>query len=168
MADARSAVTRAKASLAEITIQGQPGFVLKDRLKRVTRTTSTQHVRLLPAFDAYLLGYRRRDMAVPPALQRRLQRGGGWLHPAIVVNGRAVGAWSLRRSGARGQVLIELFGPIRAPVRAGIKAQIIDIGRFLDLEMLVDFTQRDRGSKTDLSLHKKKPRSADLDLVTRS
>ncbi len=88
MAEARSAVTTAKASLAEVTIQGQPGFVRKDRQTRVTKSAAPQ-VRLLPAFDAYLLGYRRRDLAVPPALQRRLQRGGGWLHPAVVVNGRA-------------------------------------------------------------------------------
>ncbi|TMD46368.1 MAG: winged helix DNA-binding domain-containing protein, partial [Chloroflexi bacterium] len=87
-------------SLVGVTIQGQPGFVLKARLKRVT-TSATPQVRLLPAFDAYLLGYRRRDLAVPPSLQRRLQRGGGWLHPAVVVNGRAVAAWSLRKRQPR-------------------------------------------------------------------
>lgn len=145
MAEARSAASGAKATLAEITIQGQVGFVLKDRLKRVS-TVSTQQVRLLPEFDAYLLGYRRRDLAVPQALQRRLQRGGGWLHPAVVVNGRAVGAWSLRKSGGKGQVEVELFGRISAAVRAGIETEVDDIGRFLDLHMLVNFTQSDSGS----------------------
>ena len=50
MAEARSAVTTAKASLAEVTIQGQPGFVRKDRQTRVT-TSAAPRVRLLPAFD---------------------------------------------------------------------------------------------------------------------
>src|SRR4029077_1889841 len=84
MAEARSAVTAAKARLAEVTVQGQPGFALKEQLERST-TPAALDVRLLPAFDTYLLGYRKRDLAVPLPLQRRLQRGGGWLHPAVVV-----------------------------------------------------------------------------------
>jgi Winged helix DNA-binding domain len=133
MAEARSAVTGAKGSLTDVTIQGQPGFVLKDRLRQVT-APATRQARLLPAFDAYLLGYRRRDLAVAPALQRRLQRGGGWLHPAVVVNGRAVAAWSLRKSGSRGDLRVELepTGPLTRAIRAGIEAEVADIGRFLD------------------------------------
>jgi hypothetical protein len=139
MAQARSAVARAQASLTEVTIQGQPGFVLKGRLER--RRPSGQHVRLLPAFDTYLLGYRRRDLAVPPVLQRRLQRGGGWLHPAVVVNGRAVAAWSLRKTGGRGQIQIEPFETLTRAVRAGIEAEVADIGRFLGLELALEIAR---------------------------
>jgi hypothetical protein len=134
MAEARSAVAGAQASLAEVGIQGQPGFVLKDRLRSVA-TSSTPDVRLLPAFDAYLLGYRRRDLAVAPELQARLQRGGGWLHPAIVVNGRAVAAWILRKSGGRGQVRVEPTEPISRAIRAGIETEVADISRFLELPL---------------------------------
>jgi hypothetical protein len=135
MAEARSAVAGAKASLTNVTIHGQPPFLLKDRAKRAP-TIQTSQVRLLPAFDTYLLGYRRRDLAVGPALQRRLQRGGGWLHPAVVVNGRAVAAWSLRRSGGRGVLNIEPSEPISRAIRAGIEAEVADIGRFLDLQLM--------------------------------
>jgi hypothetical protein len=135
MAEARSAVAGAKASLTDVTFHGQPVFLLKDRAKRAP-TIQTSQVRLLPAFDTYLLGYRRRDLAVRPALQRRLQRGGGWLHPAVVVNGRAVAAWSLRRSGGRGVLNIEPSEPISRAIRAGIEAEVADIGRFLDLKLM--------------------------------
>jgi hypothetical protein len=158
MAEARTAVAGAKASLSEVTIQGQPAFLLKGRARRAP-TTRSSFVRLLPAFDAYLLGYRRRDLAVPAALQRRLQRGGGWLHPAIIVNGRAIGAWALRRWPGNGQVHVEAFGLISKSVRAGINAEIDDIGRFLGVRVLLDVTQRDLGSATDLAVHKKTPRS---------
>ena len=114
--------------------------MLKDRLKRVTRSATPQ-VRLLPAFDAYLLGYRRRDLAAPPALQRRLQRGGGWLHPAVVVNGRAVAAWSLRKSGDRGLLQVEPFESITRAVRAGIEAEVADIRRFLDLPLALEIAR---------------------------
>jgi hypothetical protein len=140
MAEARSAVAGAKPSLANVTIQGQPGFVLKDRRTQVAAPTTPQ-VRLLPAFDAYLLGYRRRDLAVAPALQRRLQRGGGWLHPVVVVNGRAVAAWSLRKSGARGRLQVEPFEAISRAIRAGIEAEVADIGSFLDLPVTLEIAR---------------------------
>ena len=140
MAEARSAVTGASARLTEITIHGQPAFLLKDRGNRA-RMPATQQVRLLPAFDTYLLGYRRRDLAVPPALQRRLQRGGGWLHPAVIVNGRAVGAWSLHMSGGRGLVHVELVGKVRDEVRAGVEVEVADIGRFLERSLTVEIAR---------------------------
>lgn len=138
MAEARSAVMGARASLADVTIQGLPGFVSKSQLKRVT-TSSSPQVRLLPAFDAYLLGYRRRDLSVPAALQRRLQRGGGWLHPAVVVNGRAVAGWTLRKAGSRSVLQVEPSEPISPAIRAGIDAEVADIGRFLDLQLTAGF-----------------------------
>ena len=142
MAEARSAVLGARAGLAEVTIHGEAGLVPEDRLKREA-SSPTHEVRLLPAFDTYLLGYRRRDLAVPPVLQRRLQRGGGWLHPAVIVDGRAVAAWSLRKYGRRGQVRLELFSRLNAAVRRGIEAEVVDIARFLELPLQVEFTQSD-------------------------
>jgi hypothetical protein len=137
MAEARSAVARAKPSLADVTIQDQPGFVLKDRLRQVAGSAPPR-ARLVPAFDAYLLGYRRRDLAVAPALQRRLQRGGGWLHPAVLVNGRAVAVWSLRTSGGRGRLQVER---VSRAIRAGIEAEVADIGRFLDLPVTLEIAR---------------------------
>jgi Winged helix DNA-binding domain len=142
MGDARSAVSGARTAFADIVVRGQLALVLKQDLALKAAAVKTD-VRLLPAFDTYLLGYRRRDLAVPAPLRRRLQRGGGWLHPAVVVNGRALAAWSLRKSGSRrGQVIIEPFAPIRPTVRAGIEAEVAQVGRFLELELTVNFTHR--------------------------
>jgi len=140
MRDARAAV--AGAGLAEVVIEGGPGYVPKQDLQLKATPLKTD-VRLLPAFDTYLLGYRRRDLAVPQLLRRRLQRGGGWIHPAVVVNGRAVAAWSMRKSGARGgQITVERFAILGSPVRAGVEVEVDSIGRFLDLQLTLNFTQR--------------------------
>ena len=140
MIDARSAVSGARAGLADVVIQGRPGFLSKQLLKLDAEPRKTD-VRLLPAFDTYLLGYRRRDLAVPIPLQRRLQRGGGWLHPAVVVNGRAVAAWSLRKSDSRGQIQVEPSEPISRAVRAGIESEVADVGRFLDLDVTFEIAR---------------------------
>ena len=141
MGEARSAVARAGAGLSEVSVQGQPGFVLKQRLALRAAPVKTD-VRLLPAFDTYLLGYRRRDLAVPPPLQRRLQRGGGWLHPVVVVNGRAVAAWRMHRTGLRGRVTIEPFEALTKAVRDGVEDEAADVGRFLDTEVEVEIRGR--------------------------
>lgn len=132
VSQARSAITVAAPSLTEVKVGHQTCFVLRERLAG-DRPPSPPTVRLLPAFDTYLLGYRSRELAVPATLERRLQRGGGWRHPAVVVDGRAIGAWSLRKSGMRGEVLVETLAPIGRSTRQGIEAEVADIGRFLGL-----------------------------------
>jgi hypothetical protein len=81
-------------------------------------------VRLLPAFDTYLLGYRTRDFAVAAEHARRVWPGGGIVRPAVVANGVAVGTW--RRSG--GAVSIEPFAGAPAVDTAD---EVADVKRFL-------------------------------------
>ena len=52
--------------------------------------------RLLPAFDEYLLGWKDRSFAVPPALAKRVHPGGGILRATATVDGIAVGTWSAK------------------------------------------------------------------------
>src|SRR5438309_9876612 len=134
ISEVRSGIAGARASFAEVSVQGKPGFLPKERLALRAASVRTD-VRLLPAFDTYLLGYRRRDLALSPALQRRLQRGGGWLHPAVVVNGRAVAAWSLRRTGLRGRLTVEPFEALKPAARAGVDNEVADVGRFLGISV---------------------------------
>lgn len=132
----RTAVAQAKSGLSEVSVGGQSAWMAKSRLTEPVRGSSdTPAVRLLPTFDSYLLGYRSRDLAVPAPLRRRLQPGGGWIHPAVVADGRAVAAWALRRVGVRGQVSVEPFEKLNRTVAAGIEAEVRDIGRFLALKV---------------------------------
>jgi hypothetical protein len=79
-------------------------------------------VRMLPAFDTYLLGYRDRGVAVPAEHTRAVWPGGGIIHPTVVANGAAVATWRL--SG--GEVTVTPFG-----AEPDAAAEIADIGRFL-------------------------------------
>ena len=133
---ARTAVADAKPALAQVSLHGEPAFLLRQRLDQLmANAPAVTDVRLLPSFDTYLLGYRSRDLAVQPLLQRRLQRGGGWLHPAVVVNGRAAGAWSLRRTGRRGRLIVEPFEALTKAVRVGVDEEVVDITRFLGISV---------------------------------
>jgi hypothetical protein len=69
---------------------------------RAPRPPEPPIVRLLPAFDTYLLGYRTRALTVAGAHARKVWPGGGIVRPTVVENGRAVGTW--RRSGTEVEV----------------------------------------------------------------
>ena len=101
-------------------------------------------VRLLPAFDEYLLGYASRAFALSPALERRLQRGGGWIHPAVVVDGRGIGAWRTQRRGDRLDVIVEPFERVTAAIAAGIAAEVADLGRYLAIETRLAMAEGER------------------------
>ncbi len=92
-------------------------------------------MRLLGAFDAYLLGYARRDLALSPTFARRIQAGGGWIHPALVVDGRVVGTWRQQRTAGGLAVTVEPFAAIPRNVQPRLEAEAQDVGRFLGLDV---------------------------------
>ncbi len=130
--EARLATAGARAPLTEVTVAGQPALMPTARLP-LPDGERRPNVRLLPAFDTYLLGYRRRDLAVSPVLQRRLQRGGGWIHPAVIVDGRVIAAWQLHRAGSQAQVRLDTAEPLSRAVRTGLMAEVTDLGRYVEL-----------------------------------
>ena len=92
-------------------------------------------VRLLGRFDDYLLGWRDRDLILDPAFARRIQAGGGWIHPAVVADGRVAGTWRARRTGDRLEVTVEPFaGRLPRGTGPALEAETADLGRFLGLE----------------------------------
>jgi hypothetical protein len=83
-------------------------------------------VRLLPAFDTYLLGYRTRELIVPAEHAREVWPGGGIVRPTVVANGRALGTW--RRAGTK--VEVEPFPG--APIdEEAVAEEVEDVRRFL-------------------------------------
>jgi hypothetical protein len=91
-------------------------------------------VRLLGRFDEYLLGWRGRDLILDPGYARRIQAGGGWIRPAVVVDGRVAGTWRARRAGGRLEVTVEPFGRLPSGSRPELEAEVADLGRFLGVE----------------------------------
>ncbi|WP_101784757.1 winged helix DNA-binding domain-containing protein [Nonomuraea indica] len=81
-------------------------------------------VRLLPAFDEYLLGWRSRDPVVPAGHARTVFPGGGILRPVVLVDGMVAGVWA--RRGA--DVTVSPFGEIAA---GPLAAEVEDVRSFL-------------------------------------
>ncbi|MBA3799705.1 MAG: winged helix DNA-binding domain-containing protein [Geodermatophilaceae bacterium] len=87
--------------------------------------------RLLGHFDAYLLGYRCRDLILESRYRKRIQAGGGMIQPAVLAGGLVVGTWRLGRTAKRAQLVVEPFATLSRSVRDALRAEAGDIGRFL-------------------------------------
>ncbi|MCU7821940.1 winged helix DNA-binding domain-containing protein [Kitasatospora sp. DSM 101779] len=87
-------------------------------------------VRLLGAFDNYLLGYRNRDAVLAPEFAKRINAGGGIVKPALVADGRVVGGW--RRE--KGALVVEPFRVLPAAVRLALAEEAAAVAAFLQVD----------------------------------
>ncbi len=88
-------------------------------------------VRLLPAFDTYLLGYRSRDLVVESQFARRINAGGGILHPTLLIDGRARAIWHSKQHGKQWGVIVEPFANLEGEIQPQLQVEVNDMGRFL-------------------------------------
>ncbi|MFD7714508.1 winged helix DNA-binding domain-containing protein [Streptomyces sp. NPDC059814] len=102
-------------------VDGQDDYALSARAPAGLEPTGD--VRLLPAYDNYLVGFTDRRLSVEPEHARTVWPGGGQISPTAVVDGLVRGVW--RRDRTRG-VALDLFDA--APDDAGARASHSDSG----------------------------------------
>jgi hypothetical protein len=118
--------------LVEVELDGGPAWLLASDLGALKKATAPKSVRLLPAFDPYVVGFRPRDLLVDPEHAPRIFRPQAWFSPVVLVGGRAAGVWERERRGRRLEVRIEPFRPLGATTRRALAAEAERLGEFLD------------------------------------
>jgi len=88
-------------------------------------------VRLAPAFDSYLLGYRNRDHAVAPQHRALVHPGGGILRPTVLVDGRVAGTWRIK--GAR--LVVATFSGLPGVTIDALDGEVARIGTALGTDL---------------------------------
>lgn len=127
---ARRALELAGPRLRPVDAPSGRAFVLAGE-ELCTDPAGSPHVALLGHFDPYLLGYADRDLALDRRFARRIQAGGGFIQPAVLVDGRVAGTWRRERRGARLDVVIEPFDELDEKASAAVAAEAADVARFL-------------------------------------
>jgi len=132
MSRLRTAWRQIAEQFMEVEVAGSTAWMPKAHMAWLDEPpVATPNVRLLPSFDIYLLGYRDRGRAVPEQFAKRVNAGGGILHPTLLVDGRVVGTWKGQRKKDRLDVIVEPFERIGPEVYVGLEAEVADLGRFL-------------------------------------
>ena len=140
--DSRAAFRGLAGELMEVSVDGSRAWIPAGRSDWLdSPVPHSPTIRLLPAFDTYLLGYRERDLGVPPEYARKVHPGGGIIRPTLMIDGRAAGVWS-RKTTRRGIVVtVNLFGDLPSEVMPGLEEEAADIGRFLGAEATLSVTR---------------------------
>ncbi len=95
-------------------------------------------VHLLPQWDEFLLGYKSRDVTLPPEHFHRVVPGRNMVFkPTLVVDGEVAGTWRRAGSGRRTVLEVSPFGPLSATTRRGLDRAAGEYGRFAGTDVEV-------------------------------
>ena len=128
VSDARSAWAQIRDELEELDTPWGPRWMIASGGRTEPGGTSGV-ARLLGAFDAYLLGYKDREPAVPPPHTKAVSGSANLrVSPSAAVDGVVLGTWRMDKRAGGLEIKVEPFEELDTSVFA---AEVEDIGRFL-------------------------------------
>jgi Winged helix DNA-binding domain len=134
----KKAVKRLGDRVARVSVQGEERLMRAEDVDALVAADDRAAagagiVRLLPAFDQYVVAATRHSdaLTVGDASQAaRIYRPQGWLTPVVVVDGRFAGLWSWERKGPNLVVEVEPF-PDASLDRAAVEDEAERLAAFL-------------------------------------
>jgi uncharacterized protein YcaQ len=101
-----------------VEVGGAAGWMLAAHATEIAEASAAASVRLLPAFDQYVVAATRHaEQLMPGPFKDRVYRPQGWLSPVLLAGGSMLGTWRQEAKGRRLEVTIEPFTRIPAAVR---------------------------------------------------
>jgi hypothetical protein len=123
--------------VARVEVEGTAAYVLAADLPGLAEAGGSRAVRLLPAFDQYVVtATLQAEHLMPGPFKARVYRPQGWLSPVLLVGGRMDGTWRQETKGRRLLVTIEPFtGPPPAWARRAAEAEAERLAAFTGGEL---------------------------------
>lgn len=119
--------------ITAVDVEAWPAWALAAILESLPDLDVTPVVRLLPQFDAYVLGVARDCEPILQAeYKSRVYRPQGWISAVVLVNGRMKGVWTYDRHGDQITLRVEMFEPPTAATIRGVEAEVERLGDFLN------------------------------------
>ena len=125
----------AEVEAVEVDVEGLRTWVLRRDLAGLKAAKPPRAVRLLPAFDPWVLGASRVEGLLDPAHKPLVYRAQGWISPVLLVDGRIVGVWKHTQKSRRLLVEVEPFVRLQKWARAQVEAESECLSRFLGGEL---------------------------------
>ena len=115
-------------ALSEVELDGVRAYVRAEDLDDLAATKPSDVVRLVPGFDAVVLGPGTDDTTVVEAARRSaVSRQAGWIAPVVIAGGRVSGTWELENDAVR----IGWFAESGAPPRIALGAEVERLSEIL-------------------------------------
>ena len=97
--------------LVAVGAAGQKGklYLPADNLPDLEQTEAVPLVRLLPKFDALMMGHREKDRFMDEPTRKRVFLPTAEVSATVLVDGRVEGVWNLKKEGEAWSLGVELF-----------------------------------------------------------
>ncbi|MFD8478606.1 winged helix DNA-binding domain-containing protein [Kitasatospora sp. NPDC059673] len=119
--------------LTQVDVEGRAAYVLTEHAEELARTEPSRSVRLLGAFDQYVLGPGTKSVELLPAEHRaKVSKAAGWIAPILVVGGRITGVWELTDR----RIDVTLFPGVARPAQKELEAEAANVARASGLSRL--------------------------------
>jgi hypothetical protein len=118
--------------LQQVEVEGTPAWVSAG--DTAVPATAPRGVRLLPYFDAYVVGCQPRERLFPGAAAARAlsPTGQAGNYPVLLIDGTVAGVWHQRRAGRALDVTVEPVVELTVAQRRELDDQVARLGDFLE------------------------------------
>ena len=124
----------------EVEVDGEPLWMLAAHAAEAAALPPANGVRLLPAFDQYVIAATKQAAHfLPGDFADRVYRPQGWLSPVLLVDGVMAGVWRQERKGGRLQLEVEPFKRLPKARRAEVEAEAERLAAFLGGELALAY-----------------------------
>lgn len=122
---ARQWITALGEEATLVNVDGRDAWMLTSDAREMRALAPCKSVRLLPAFDQYVIGASRYiELLLPPGIPRsRVYRPQGWVSPVLLVGGTVRGIWRHAFKGSHVEVTIEPFVDLPSGVRRATREE---------------------------------------------
>ena len=133
MARVKAMLKDLNAAVVEVDVEGTKAWMLAGDVSRARNAKLSRSVRLLPAFDQYVVvtSLHARHL-LPGDFKKAIFRPQGWISPVLLVNGRMDGVWRHAKKGSRTEVRIEPFVKMPAWAWRAAEKEAERLAGFLD------------------------------------
>ena len=120
--------------IVPVEVDGEPAYARAADADEIAATGPCADVRLLPAFDQYVLGPGTTNtQIIDPARRGEISKAAGWISPVVLASGRVAGTWETRDT-ALDVVLFTEAGRVPA---AAIEEEAAHLETFLGTSLTV-------------------------------
>jgi uncharacterized protein YcaQ len=132
--DAKHVLEGLRAELVQVSVDGAPGWIRRADLKALASGgLDGSAVRLLGAFDSFLLAHATKAHLVDARFYKRVYRAQGWISPVVLRGGTIVGVWFPKSVGKTTTLRVELFARDTPATRRAIEREAEEMSTFLGL-----------------------------------
>jgi Winged helix DNA-binding domain len=136
LANARQWIATLREDVVPVDVKGEQAWMLAADAREALELPAIRSVRLLPAFDQYVIAASRHaDHLLDGAPRSRVYRPQGWVSPVLLVNGMMQGVWRHEVQGSSVGLLIQPFVKLPAWVRRAAEEEAERLAAFFDSKL---------------------------------